>query len=292
MFKKILFSILFLIQITNSFAASKSDCSNIDKNLYADEYHFCIRGEIAAKAAAAGVDCIDCLMQEEQKQPPGWLQALSVLAAPISYLGGAYITAKYQYQSQQAMADAYSSGYQQCTNRFNSYLNYSTQVGANPITTNDAQTLMNTCNGSSYGNYSGMSGFQGNGYNGYGNPVLSAGYSPNFMGGMVGPYYGGVNANIYGGGMGYSAYSNMNTGMYGGAGMGMYGNIGMGMPQNTMAYNANYSGLQYGNMNMAGMGINANTYGSGYSFGAAPYAAANLTGSIGISGGISGGFKF
>ena len=54
------------------------------------------------------------------------------------------------------------------------------------------------CNGYQIGGMAGGMGFMGNGMGGFGNPYMSAGYSPGFMGGMSGPYgmynpYGSMN---------------------------------------------------------------------------------------------------
>lgn len=291
MFKR--FSVFFIniFFIMNAYSASKSDCSGSNHPAYQDEYRACLRLELAERASDSGVDCVECLFQQEERQPAAWVQALSTLAGPLAYLGGAYVTAKYQYKSQEAWADAYAQGHQQCTSRFNSYLDYNTQMGANPITAPEASSLMN-CNGNSYGSYSGMNGMSGNSFGGFANPWGSAGYSQGFMGGMIGPNYGGMNSGMNGFG-GSNFYGGMNNNMYGGGGFGIYGNIGVGSNQNMMNYSGNNNGMFGAGMNSGAMGIS-----SMYSNGIVDYnastasAASNLSTSVGVSATASGGYTF
>jgi hypothetical protein len=129
----------------------------------------------------------------------------------VAYLLATYTAAKYENKNQEAWANAYASGFSQCTNRFNSYLNYNTSVGANPITAAEAQSMSLSCNGNSYGQYAGYGGQMNNGYGGYGNPFLSNGYSAGFLSGNAGIYSTG-NSSIYNNGM-----------TSGGVGIGAYG---------------------------------------------------------------------
>lgn len=282
---------VFLAFVSEAMAAAKNDCSGLNHPNYQDEYRACLRIQIAEQASEAGVDCVDCLFEQEQKQPANWVQALAAVAQPLAYLGSAYVTAKYQYKSQEAWASAYSNGFSQCTNRFNSYLNYSTEMGANPLSATEAQSLMNTCNGSPYSAYSGYSGMMGNGYGGFSNPMISSGYSGGFVGGMVGPYFGGGYSSGYGMGMGAGVYGGMYSGMYGNTGMGMYGNIGMGMPSASLNYGAAYPGVYGAGMGYAGMGV-IPMYSGGNIYGSSPYAAGNLNAGFSLSAGGSAGFSF
>jgi len=205
---------LFLLSLSESSRASEKDCSGMNHPAYQDEYRACLRKNIAISASEAGVDCIDCLF--EQNNGPAtnqWVEALGVLAQPLAYLAGTYTVAKYQNQTQEAWAKAYSSGFTECTNRFNSYLNYNTSVGANPIGSTDAMAMSASCNGQGYGSYAGYGGLTGNSYGGYGNPFLSNGFSSGFMNGM-----GGINP--------YGNSSIYNNGMTsGGIGIGAWGSI-------------------------------------------------------------------
>ncbi|MBC7715037.1 MAG: hypothetical protein H7177_16945 [Rhizobacter sp.] len=195
-------------------AAEQKDCEGINHPAYQDEYRACLRTNIAASASDAGVDCVDCLFAQESTGSNAWVAGLSAIAQPLAYLAGQYTIAKYQNDTQQAWAKAYSSAYTECTNRFNSYLSYNTSVGANPIGTSDASTLMNSCNGNGYGSYAGYGGQTGNAFGGYGNPFQANGYSSGFLSGMGGMYPNGA-SSIYGNGM-----------TSGGIGIGAYGSTG------------------------------------------------------------------
>ena len=281
--KKILI-FLFILYQANSllFASSANDCQYTNNPNTQDEYQVCLKVDIAKNAKDAGVDCIDCLFAaQQQQQPSDWVQALSVVAQPLAYFGAAYFSAKFQNESQQAWASAYSSAASQCTNQFNSYLNYATSTGANPVTASNAQSLMNSCNSSSYGSYAGFGGLASTGFGGIGNPWLSQGYSQGFMSGMVGPYYGGGMAQM---GMTSGVYG-MNNNMYGGAGLGLYGNIGIGAQSYGLNYGQNYGAYPGYNMNgmgYAGMGINPLYSGQG-NFGTSTYNTGSLTSTIGFN---------
>lgn len=270
------------------FSSADKDCSGLNHPNYQDEYRACLRLEIANRAGDEGVDCIDCLFGEEEKGPAAWVQALAAVAQPLAYLGSAYVSAKYQYKAQEAWASAYSNAYTQCTNRFNSYLNYNTQAGANPLTSTEAQALMQTCNGNSYSSYAGFGGYVGNGYGGFSNPLTAGGYSGGFMSGMVGPYFGGMSAGGFGTGLGIGLYSGLSGSLYGGSPYGMYGQMGMSSSPYALNYQMspyeNYGASMYG----AGMGVNSMYGGSG--IGSSVYGGFNLSAQFGVGG--SSGFAF
>lgn len=286
-FKLTIFIISALLT-AQAIAEDFKKCSNINKAAYPEEYRFCIRTRLAIDASEAGIDCIDCFAAEE-KQPAEWVQALGVLAQPLTVLAGAYLTSKYAYKSQEAWANSYAAGTKECTNRFNNYLTYSTEVGANPITSSEAQSLMNVCNGSGYGTYSGFAGYSGNGYGGFSNPYQANGYSSGFMTGMVGPYYGGGVSTMNGQGMGTGIYGSLNVGLYGGSGAGVYGNYGQNLDPNILNYNGANPQYYGGGMNYGGMGINP-MYSAIGSNASGAYGIANLSGNIGLS--ATAGFSF
>ena len=200
-------------------AASEKNCEGMKHPAYMEEYRACLRGNIAASAQEAGVDCVECLFKQEDTGSSSWVQGLSAIAQPLAYLAGMYTVAKFQNKTQETWARAYASGFSECTNRFNSYLNYNTSVGANPISATDAMGMSSQCNGQGYGSYAGYGGMTGNSYGGYGNPFLANGFSPGFMNGIGGinPY---GNSSIYNngmasGGVGIGAWGsvNVNTGV-------------------------------------------------------------------------------
>jgi hypothetical protein len=233
-------------------AASTLDCQGMNHPAYQDEYSMCLKTQIAIAGSEAGIDCVACNQAQAEKTNP-WVEALGIVAQPLAMFGGMYFGAKFQAQSQEAWANSYAQGYQQCTNRFNSYLDYNTQAGANPVLPAEAQSFAASCNNNGMGQYAGYGGMSGNGYGGFGNPMISGGYSSGMMGGMMGPYYGGG----YGGGIGI-----------GGGGYGAGGGFGMGL------------GMGLGN-GLAGM--------LGYGMGGYPGAGIGGGINIGIGGGIGGG---
>lgn len=205
---------MFLIMgLSTLSAADQKDCSGFNHPAYQNEYRACLRLNISTSATDAGVDCVDCLFKEEGTGTSAWVAGLSAIAQPLAYLAGQFTIAKYQNKTQEAWANAYASGFTECTNRFNSYLNYNTTVGANPISANDAMGMSAQCNGQGYGSYAGYGGIAGNSYGGYGNPFAANGFSSGFMNGMGGMYpYG--NSSIYNNGM-----------TSGGIGIGAWGSI-------------------------------------------------------------------
>jgi hypothetical protein len=209
------------------------DCAGVNHPAYQDEYRACLRLKITARAKAAGVDCIDCLFEQKNEEGSTAVALASALAQPLAMVLGTYVSSRFQYQAQKAWANAYESGYKECTNRFQSYLDYNTSVGGNSITSSEATTLNNSCNGNSYGSYAGYGGYTSNGYSGYGNPFSASGYSTNYMSAYGGNYVnnGYYNNGYYSNGLYYNNgyinngyynngyYNNgyYNTGMYSGA---------------------------------------------------------------------------
>ncbi|MEI8346097.1 MAG: hypothetical protein WCG27_01420, partial [Pseudomonadota bacterium] len=193
------------------------ECAGIDKYRFENEYRTCLRLKMAN---TFDVDCVDCLFAEQPKEPNPWVEALSVVAGPLAYFGTNWLWSSAYQKTNEEWASAYKYGYESCNTRFNSYLDYSVERGANPILPEQAQTLMQ-CNGNGLGGYAGFGGMYGSSFGGASNPFMSAGYSPGYMGGMMGPYYGGG----YGGGMG-GGYPG--GGMGGGMGGGIYIGGGMG----------------------------------------------------------------
>ncbi len=210
----ILFLVTISVILSSQSYAGEDLCRNLkDHPAYIDEYRACIRTEIAIEAQRSGVDCVHCLV-EQKNEPSDLVQALGVIAQPLGYLAAVAITARSQNQINERWARAYESGFEQCTNRFNSYLNYNSSVGANPITSSEAIALNNTCNGYGYGSYAGYGGLVNNGYGGFANPFLSMGYNPGFMGVYGGPY-AMAPQSVYGngmisGGMGVGGYAGFN----------------------------------------------------------------------------------
>lgn len=202
---------LFIFTHTDVWAGSEKDCENYNHPAYQEEYRQCLKLQIAKSAGDAGVDCIDCLFEQDTTGSKSFVEALGVIAQPLAFLAATYSAAKFQNKTQQVWADAYKTGYAECTNRFNSYLDYSTSIGANPMTNSNA-SLLSSCNGNGYGAYAGYGGYTNNGYGGYGNPFQVGGYSTEFMSGYGGTSWPSINGSINSSGM-YSA--SMGVGAYG-----------------------------------------------------------------------------
>ena len=54
--------------IASGYAASTEDCKGINHPAYQTEYRACLRSKIAASATEAGVDCVDCLFDQEKAE--------------------------------------------------------------------------------------------------------------------------------------------------------------------------------------------------------------------------------
>lgn len=210
---------MFIFTHTSVWAESEDNCAGYNHPAYQTEYRQCIRLQIAKSAGDAGVDCVDCLFEQESTGTNSWIAALGAIAQPLAYLAGSYTVAKYQNKSQEAWAEAYKSGYQECTNRFNSFLDYSTSSGANPLSAADANAMSMSCNGYGYGSYAGYGGLTGNGFGGYGNPFQMSGFSSGFMSGYGGSYWpslgGSLNSTgMLSGSIGVGAYGTSSSSVY------------------------------------------------------------------------------
>ncbi len=221
----------------------EEECDHIDENRHSRMYHFCER-RLESDMAEAGVDCIDCEGSYDEGPKPG-VEIVSNLAGPLAMMTASIVGSVYNYKSQKTWANAYSdsnqayagamrAGYEACPNIWSDYLDYNIARGGSPVIAAQATAHAETCNQMSPGMFAGMNGLQGNGFGGFGNGYLGAGYSPGFVGGMIGPNYPGM--GMSGGGMGMGLNFGMGMGMpRGGMGFGMGmgmpgGGMGMGMP--------------------------------------------------------------
>ena len=270
----------------NNFANGMSACSS--SSLSAQERYHCNQTVNRVYLTQEGVDCIDCNMNTYMPEEPatnGW-DFLSNAAWPAAFFGSTLVTANAYEDTQARWANtvlkisdnetgAYKYGVEQCTTRYNSTLDYNMTRGSNPFTSDQLGSLMDKCNGYGYNMFSGMNGLIGSGYGGVSNPYLAGGYSPGFMGGIIGPYAGG---GAYMGG----SYPGMGIGA--GAGAGIYlsggagGYMGGGMPY--MGFPSMGAG--------AGIGIGIGA-GIGAGMGAGGYGGMPYMGFPGISAGIGGG---
>jgi hypothetical protein len=205
-------------------------CSEIACHSRYNEFRSCERYEEdyerdrgSRRGSRDGRDCISC---NSSRSDSSYAENVSAWMNPLAYIATGLGSAYLGYRGQKAWANAYASGQQQCTSRFNSYLDYNITRGSNPILPEQADPLMQ-CNNSPMGGYAGMGGMSSNGYGGFGNPYASAGYSGGFLGGMAGPY-GGM-GNGMGMGMGAGAGFNISLGAGLQGGMGMGGMQGGGM---------------------------------------------------------------
>lgn len=166
-----------------------------------------------------------------------------------------------------------------CTQRYDNYLSHIDSYGGSPVAADDALALSKTCNGAPTYAYAGMGGMMGAGmYGGVGNPWMSAGYSPGFLSGMMGPYgmSGGINL-----GMGYPGYGYGYPS--GGVGFGMSGYLGMGgFPP--------YLGGTYGMGGYMGAGGYGSGYGTGYGY--YPYGSGGFSGGISLGLGAGAGYGY
>ena len=204
------------------------ECDEISRELYPIEHRNCIR------MLSVGEDgCYECVYSENERSNP-WVDAMSIIAPAASMLGSAYFGYKSQKRwadsysdTNQYWSDAYKAGQTACNGRLSGYQGYLEQRGANPMSPEQFQGLMGQCNGVGMGAFAGMGGMYGNGFGGVGNPFISAGYSPGFMSGMMGPHFGP--GNMYGpGNAGININGGINLGRMFGPGNGGGININLG----------------------------------------------------------------
>ncbi|MFZ4714642.1 MAG: hypothetical protein ACOYL6_13055 [Bacteriovoracaceae bacterium] len=152
----------------------------------------------------SGVDCPEC-SANKQHWTSGVAEIFGAVMPSLASFGSNAMWANAYLGSNQAAADAQKAGYEQCRLGHQNYLDYLSKDSL-PGLTPDSYGKLN-CNGYAMNQFAGYGGgFQGNGYGGFGNPLLSAGYSPGFIGGMISPYGGniggqyGIGGGLYGNG--------------------------------------------------------------------------------------------
>jgi hypothetical protein len=146
-------------------------------------------GEIMSRYDAS--NCVNCQVGgRKQSTLSGIAEIVGAIAPPLAQFGSAYVGARAYQKGQEAWAGAAVAGFEQCQLSQNNYMQY---LSANELPgLSPAQQAAMGCNGFQLG---GFAGLQNGGLNGW----YGAGYSPGFMGGMMGPYGG---YDPYGMGMG------------------------------------------------------------------------------------------
>lgn len=249
-------------------------------------------------------NCVNCgVGSRQQSTLSGIAEIVGAIAPPLAQFGSAYVGAKAYQRSNEAWAGAAETGFEQCRLNQANYLQY---LSSNelPGLTPAQQSQMN-CNGFQLGGYAGL---QNPGLGGY----YGAGYTPGFIGGMMGPYGG---YNPYGGG-GYVGgavggyVGGMNGGMTGGYPGGMAGGYVNGISIAggiNGGYTGGYAGGYPGGYAAGGVGGMSGGYPGGYAAGGyvggmnGGYAggmnggypggmAGGLVNGISIAGGINGGY--
>lgn len=195
----ILLPFIIILSLANARAESELDCAGINHPAHQAEYKECLRAKILIKAKEGNVDCAECIFPQEGPASSDLVEAISVAVQPATYLITNFAAAYYGNKVQESAAKAYASGFSACTNNFNSFLNYNTSIGNNPVSFNDATNA--SCNGHSYGQYAGYGGLTNNGYGGYGNPFLSTGATSGFMSGWGGSFTTGTISSLNNNGM-------------------------------------------------------------------------------------------
>ena len=211
-------------------------------------------------------NCVNCGPGSRGRQSTlsGIAEIVGAIAPPLAMFGSAYVGAKAYQRSNEAWAGAAAVGFEQCQLDHNNYYQY---LAANQLPgLNPAQQQAMGCNGFGLGGYAGL---QNPGLGGW----YGAGYTPGFMGGMMGPY-GGYNPY----GMG---------GMIGGSLGGAIGGIGM-----AGGYASGYAGGYPGGMvgGLAAGGYVAGGYPGGMAGGGYPGGmVGGLVNGISLAGGFNGG---
>lgn len=224
-------------------------------------------------------DCYECTIYRgyQESRASGTADIITAIgygigqiAQPAAQVWSNHIWANAYEDVQSNWALTARKAQNQCTQRYDNYLSHIDSYGGSPVEADDAIALSRTCNGVPTYAYAGMGGMSGAGmYGGVGNAWTSAGYSPGFISGMMGPYgtNGGINLGMSYPGYGYGYPSS-------GVGFGMSGYMGAG---GFPSYLAGTYGMG-GYMGAGGYGNSG--YGAGY--GSYPY---------GSSGGFSGGIS-
>jgi hypothetical protein len=224
-----------------------------------DEYNYIISG-------GYDHDCVNCRGGGGVGYRQHWLSGLAEFTGALAPWAASIVGSIQQRKMYESMQGTIRHGFDQCrlgrqgyldyaAGQQNAYVNYNTQQQGPLILPGEygdmtvSPEMFNnlTCNGYSMGGFAGFGGMMGNGFGGFGNPWMSAGYSPGFMGGMMGPYgmmnpYGGIGGGF---GMGMPGMGGIGGGI--GIGMpgmgGIGGGVGIGMP-----------GMGMGGMGMPGFG--------------------------------------
>lgn len=227
----------------------------------------CMGGADIEISSRYSADCINCQAGSRQQSTlSGWAEIIGAIAPPLAHFGAAYVGAKAYQKSNEAWAGAAVAGFEQCRLDHNNYYQY---LAANelPGLTPAQQQAMN-CNGFNLGMYGGLQNPMLNGWYG-------AGYTPGFIGGMLGPY-GGYNPYGMGGGIVGGIVGGITGGLTGGY-------VGGG-------YVAGYPGGVVGGI-VGNIGIAGGVTG-GYVGGAYPgYVGGYVTGGyVGGYPGVAGGY--
>jgi hypothetical protein len=279
------------------------------KCYYTSSYDHCTNGDssvIISVHGDMGDDCEDCRRNRTSRGSSSTLSGIAEIAGailpPLAYLGSSWLQADAYLGANQAWAGAATAGFEQCqlmqTNHTNSmYGNGTTEMQG--FFSNNELPYENVqapgCNGYQLGGFAGGMGYQSNGYGGFGNSMMSAGYSPGFMGGMSGPYgmynpYGSVNGMGMGGsGMGINIGigGGMGNGMGGGMYPGMGGGIGIGIGGGMGGMNGGmYPGM--GGQASCTFGACNNNGGMYPGMGGMYPGMGGMSGGIGMNGGMGG----
>lgn len=227
-----------------------------------------------------GVDCVNCAAGSRGGQHwlSGVAEIVGAIAPPLAQFGVAYMGYKGQKATAEAWAGAARAGFEQCRLSQQDYLAY-LQTNELPGMTPEQQAAMR-CNGYSLGGFAGLGGQFGNGFGGFGNPLIGGGYSPGFIGGMIGPYGG---YNPYGGGGGFVG------GAIGGYAGGVPGGFPVGGAVGGLYVVAGAAGGLAGGYAGGYPGGYAGGYPGGYAGGFNAGAVGGAIGGVGLAGGFNAG---
>ncbi len=229
-------------------------------------------------------NCVNCQAGSRGKQST--LSGIAEIVGAIAPVASVGLGAYFGYKSNQAWAGAATAGFEQCRLDHNNYYQY---LSANELPgLSPAQQAAMNCNGFGLGGYAGL------GAGGLGG-LYGAGYTPGFVGGMMGPYGG---YNPYGmGGMvgGYVGGAIGGIGITGG--MGMVGGYPGGMVGGAVAGGYVAGGYPGGMVGggypggMAGGLVNGISIAGGFNGGGYPGGMVGGAVAGGYIGGYNGGFN-
>lgn len=149
--------------------------------------------------------CASCLLGDGYEKDDNnalWDFGKTAFVATANVLSNVLPTAlnaKFQRDSVFRLAESADLKTTTCSNDLNSFYVQNTARGANPVLFDQLGGYQRACGGFNTGgsSFAGFNGLQSNTFGGFANANIAAGYTPDYLAGMMGPFYqGGQNTNF------------------------------------------------------------------------------------------------